>query len=51
LDEDDKGAEFSEFVRRDLRLAVDLSDGSPEDLDEDFRAGIMTTGTPPSLIT
>ena len=51
LDDADSGAELKELVRRDLRLAADLNEGSPEDFEDDLRAGMTATGIPPPLTT
>ena len=46
LDECDSGAEPSEALRFVLLLLIDLSEGGLEDLVDERRSGIMTTGIP-----
>lgn len=47
LDECDKGAELSDMLRLVFLLLVERSDGALEDLLDDLRSGMMTTGIPP----
>jgi hypothetical protein len=51
LDDWDNGAEFRDMLRLVLRLLVDLSDGGLEDLVDDRRSGITTTGIAPLFKT
>lgn len=45
------GAEFNDMLRLVLRLLVDLRDGAVEDLFEECRSGIITTGMAPLFKT
>ena len=51
FDDCDNGAEPSELLLFVLRLLDDLREGAFDDLDDERRAGITTTGMPPLLIT
>jgi hypothetical protein len=47
FDDWDNGAELRDMLRLVLRLLVDLSEGGLEDLVEERRSGITTTGIAP----
>ena len=47
----ERGAELRLWLRLDLRLLVERSDGSLVDLVEERRSGMMTTGMAPLLMT
>ena len=49
FDELESGADVNDVLRFVFRLLVDLSDCALEDLTEDCRSGITTTGIPPSF--
>ena len=47
FDDWDNGAELRDMLRLVLRLLVDLSEGALEDLVDERRSGITTTGIAP----